>query len=126
MPIRKPKPTSPGRRFATYPDFAEVTRSEPEKSLTEGLKKSGRDRRDIHWSCWLWVAVNNDRAEAVNDAKATVAFYAGIRQYHPMFASMGFDKEAAACADAFERGDVPGWVGAVKLAQPIVGMAARP
>ncbi|MDX6668739.1 MAG: large subunit ribosomal protein, partial [Solirubrobacteraceae bacterium] len=41
MPLRKPKPTSPGRRFATYPDFAEVTRSEPEKSLTEGLKKSG-------------------------------------------------------------------------------------
>jgi large subunit ribosomal protein L2 len=41
MPIRKPKPTSPGRRFVTYPDFAEITRSEPEKSLTEGLKKSG-------------------------------------------------------------------------------------
>src|ERR671923_513289 len=41
MPIRRPKPTSPGRRFATYPDFAEITRSEPEKSLTEGLKKSG-------------------------------------------------------------------------------------
>jgi large subunit ribosomal protein L2 len=41
MPIRKPKPTSPGRRFSTYPDFAEITRSEPEKSLVEGLKKSG-------------------------------------------------------------------------------------
>src|SRR6201998_3611512 len=41
MPIRKPKPTSPGRRFVTYPDFAEVTRTSPEKSLTEGLKKSG-------------------------------------------------------------------------------------
>ena len=41
MPIRKPKPTSPGRRFVTYPDFAELTRSEPEKSLTEGLTKSG-------------------------------------------------------------------------------------
>ena len=41
MPIRNPKPTSPGRRFVTYPDFAEITRSEPEKSLTEGLKKSG-------------------------------------------------------------------------------------
>src|SRR5947199_362520 len=41
MPIRNPKPTSPGRRFATYPDFAEVTRPKPEKSLTEGLKKSG-------------------------------------------------------------------------------------
>src|ERR671922_1968751 len=41
MPIRKPKPTSPGRRFVTYPDFAEITRSEPEKSLVEGLTKSG-------------------------------------------------------------------------------------
>ncbi|HWC26496.1 MAG TPA: 50S ribosomal protein L2 [Solirubrobacteraceae bacterium] len=41
MPIRKPKPTSPGRRFATYPDFAEVTTDRPEKSLVEGLTKSG-------------------------------------------------------------------------------------
>ena len=41
MPIRKPKPTSPGRRFSTYPDYAEITRTEPEKSLVEGLKKSG-------------------------------------------------------------------------------------
>ena len=41
MPIRKPKPTSAGRRFVTYPDYAEVTRTEPEKSLVEGLKKSG-------------------------------------------------------------------------------------
>ena len=41
MAIRKPKPTSPGRRFATYPDFAEITRSKPEKTLTEGLTKSG-------------------------------------------------------------------------------------
>ena len=41
MPIRNPKPTSPGRRFVTYSDFAEITKSTPEKSLTEGLKKSG-------------------------------------------------------------------------------------
>jgi large subunit ribosomal protein L2 len=41
MAIRKPKPTSPGRRFSTYPDFAEVTKTKPEKSLVEGLTKSG-------------------------------------------------------------------------------------
>jgi large subunit ribosomal protein L2 len=41
MPIKKVKPTSPGRRFATFADFAEITRKEPEKSLTEGLRKSG-------------------------------------------------------------------------------------
>jgi large subunit ribosomal protein L2 len=41
VPIRKHKPTSPGRRFATFPDFAEVTKTEPERTLVEGLKKSG-------------------------------------------------------------------------------------
>jgi large subunit ribosomal protein L2 len=41
MAIRKPKPTSPGRRFSTYPDFAEITKTEPEKTLVEGLKKTG-------------------------------------------------------------------------------------
>jgi large subunit ribosomal protein L2 len=41
MAIRKPKPTSPGRRFATYPDFAEITKTTPERTLVEGLKKSG-------------------------------------------------------------------------------------
>jgi large subunit ribosomal protein L2 len=41
MPVRKPKPTSPGMRFVSYPDFAEITKTSPEKSLVEGLKKSG-------------------------------------------------------------------------------------
>jgi large subunit ribosomal protein L2 len=41
MPVRKPKPTSPGLRFVSYPDFAEITKTKPEKSLTEGLTKSG-------------------------------------------------------------------------------------
>jgi large subunit ribosomal protein L2 len=41
MAIKRHKPTSPGRRFATWSDRAEVTRSEPEKSLVEGLSKSG-------------------------------------------------------------------------------------
>src|SRR5580658_4869520 len=41
MAIRKPKPTSPGRRLVSYPDFAEITKSKPEKTLVEGLKKSG-------------------------------------------------------------------------------------
>src|SRR3712207_3168554 len=41
MPIRKPKPTAPGRRYVSYADFAEITRDRPEKSLVEGLTKSG-------------------------------------------------------------------------------------
>jgi large subunit ribosomal protein L2 len=41
MPVRKHKPTTPGRRFATWADNREVTKSEPEKGLTEGISKSG-------------------------------------------------------------------------------------
>jgi large subunit ribosomal protein L2 len=41
MAVKKHKPTSPGRRFATYSDNAEVTKKEPERALTEGLTKSG-------------------------------------------------------------------------------------
>src|SRR5918992_4958645 len=41
MAIKKHKPTSPGRRFATWNDNAEVTKPEPEKSLVEGITKSG-------------------------------------------------------------------------------------
>ena len=41
MPNRKTRPTSPGRRFGTYPMREEVTGAEPEKSLTRGKTSSG-------------------------------------------------------------------------------------
>src|SRR5262245_12058342 len=41
MPVRKFKPTSPGRRFMSVSTFDEITKSKPEKSLTEKLKKKG-------------------------------------------------------------------------------------
>jgi large subunit ribosomal protein L2 len=41
MAVKKRKPTSPGRRFQTVSDFAEITRSEPEKSLLEPKSKTG-------------------------------------------------------------------------------------
>src|SRR6185295_13424871 len=41
MPLKRLKPTSPGRRFRTVSDFAEITRTEPEKSLLEPVKRKG-------------------------------------------------------------------------------------
>ncbi|MBW2621345.1 MAG: 50S ribosomal protein L2 [Deltaproteobacteria bacterium] len=41
MPVKKVKPTSPGRRFQTYDTFWDITRTEPEKSLLEPLPKTG-------------------------------------------------------------------------------------
>jgi large subunit ribosomal protein L2 len=41
MALKKYKPTSPGRRFQSVSDFAEVTRKDPEKSLLAPLHKTG-------------------------------------------------------------------------------------
>ena len=41
MAMRKTKPTSPGRRFATYQKREEVTGSGPHKPLTKGKNRSG-------------------------------------------------------------------------------------
>ncbi len=46
MPTKRYKPTSPGRRFQTVSDFAEITRTKPEKRLLEPQKRSSG--RNIH------------------------------------------------------------------------------
>jgi large subunit ribosomal protein L2 len=46
MPIRKSKPTSPGRRFATFQLREELTAKRAEKALTGGKSKSGG--RNVH------------------------------------------------------------------------------
>ena len=46
MAIRQFKPVTKGTRFRSVPDFAEITRETPEKSLVEPLKKTGG--RDNH------------------------------------------------------------------------------
>ncbi len=46
MPVRKYKPTSPGRRFMATSSFEEITATEPEKSLIEALPShSGRNNQ---------------------------------------------------------------------------------
>jgi large subunit ribosomal protein L2 len=46
MPIRQFRPITASSRFRSVPDFSEITRTEPEKSLVEPLKKTGG--RDNH------------------------------------------------------------------------------
>ncbi len=41
MAVRKTKPTSAGRRFQTVSDFADITKSEPEKSLLAPKPRTG-------------------------------------------------------------------------------------
>ena len=46
MPLRKRKPTSPGRRFQTVSDFREIAKRKPEKSLV--VPKSGTGGRNAY------------------------------------------------------------------------------
>ncbi|MEZ5179372.1 MAG: 50S ribosomal protein L2 [Acidimicrobiales bacterium] len=46
MALRKRKPTSPGRRFQTVSDFADITKTRPEKSLL--VAKSGTGGRNSY------------------------------------------------------------------------------
>ena len=41
MPLKQYKPTSPGRRFKSTPDFSGLTKKKPERKLTKPLRRSG-------------------------------------------------------------------------------------
>jgi alkanesulfonate monooxygenase SsuD/methylene tetrahydromethanopterin reductase-like flavin-dependent oxidoreductase (luciferase family) len=75
----------------------------PSYSVSQGpmiaasLKKYGRQRADIEVNAWPWVAVNDDQQQAINDARPTVAGYAGIKEYEGFFEACGYGKEARLC-----------------------------
>jgi probable F420-dependent oxidoreductase len=75
------------------------------RSLDIGLRRGEKERSDVEFNAWLFVAPSKDRAEAINDAKATVAFYGGIAQYEEYFAAHGFREEAQKLQRGVARGD---------------------
>jgi len=52
MAIRKYKPTSPGRRFQSASDYANVTTETPRKGLVEPLKRSGGRNNTGRVTAW--------------------------------------------------------------------------
>ena len=48
MALRKLKPATPGTRWMSVPTFEEITKTRPEKSLIEPLKKSGGRNNNGH------------------------------------------------------------------------------
>jgi large subunit ribosomal protein L2 len=53
MALKKYNPTSPGRRFMTALTFDEITKSHPEKSLTEPLRRTGGRTNRGRISIWF-------------------------------------------------------------------------
>lgn len=52
MAIKKYNPTSPGRRFQSVSDFADITERKPEKSLLKPLRKTGGRNNTGHVTVW--------------------------------------------------------------------------
>ena len=68
MPIRKYKPTSPGRRQMTVQTFDEITTSEPYKPLTEKLQRSGGRNNTGEVTMW-WRGGGHERLYRIIDFK---------------------------------------------------------
>lgn len=76
-----------------------------ESNLKLGLDKAGRDRGDVKVNLQMFVAINDDKQEAINDARQTIAYYSQSPQYHRYFEAIGFAKEALGIQEAFARSD---------------------
>ena len=68
MPIRKYKPTSPGRRFQTVQVFDDITATKPHKPLTEPLHRSGGRNNSGQLTVW-WRGGGHKRLYRVIDFK---------------------------------------------------------
>lgn len=53
-------------------------------------------------SIWPWVAINNNKAEAIEDARSSIAYYASAVQYESFFAANGHLDAALACQAGLE------------------------
>jgi large subunit ribosomal protein L2 len=68
MPIRKYRPTSPGRRFQTVQVFDDITQTESYKPLTEPLQKSGGRNNQGELTSW-WRGGGHKRNYRIIDFK---------------------------------------------------------
>lgn len=73
--------------------------------LTTALAAAGRRRDQVEVNLWPWVAPNDNEAEAIADARPTMAFYGGIKQYEPFFEAHGFGAVARQLQAGVQRGD---------------------
>jgi len=80
-------------------------------SVSRGLADGGREREKFELCLAVCCAVSKDVRAARRAAAATIAFYATVRTYEPLFA--GFGREVQAIQNALMRDDGDGMAAAV-------------
>lgn len=79
-------------------------------ALKRGLDKAGRDRGAVTLNLQMFVAVNDDRRAAIEDARANIAFYSQSPQYLRYFDAIGMGAPARALQERFAANDIPGMI----------------
>jgi probable F420-dependent oxidoreductase len=82
-------------------------------NFERGLERSGRDRAGFDFLPTVCCAIDDDTAAAYDAARRTIAFYATVRTYAPLWEMHGFGDAAGAVGDAFRSGDLGGMSGHV-------------
>jgi len=80
-----------------------VEKMQPE--FAAALAAARRRRDQVEVNLWPWVAPHDNEAEAIEDARPTLAFYGGIKQYEPFFEAHGFGAVARQLQAGVQRGD---------------------
>lgn len=75
-------------------------------NFEQGLARSGRARSDFEFIPGVCCAIDDDEEAAYEAGRRTVAFYATVRTYAPLWELHGFGAEAEAVRTAFRAGDL--------------------
>jgi probable F420-dependent oxidoreductase len=74
-------------------------------NLKAGLDKAGRERSALDLNLMMFTVINDNRADAIADARANIAFYTQSPQYLRYFDAIGFGTEAKSIQAAFAAQD---------------------
>ncbi len=95
-------------------------------SFEAGLRRSGRERKDFDYLPTVCCAIDDDEEQALEMARRTIAFYATVKTYMPLWELHGFAENAVAAGDAFRRGDLAAVPAAISDAMVETYCAAGP
>jgi probable F420-dependent oxidoreductase len=96
-----------------HPMWSAAWIAQQSKTLERALTEKGRSRDQYHVNLWNYAAVANDRKQAIDDMRGTIAFYSSIAQYEKYFTAHGFGAQARATAEAAQRNDTAAMLNAV-------------
>lgn len=83
------------------------------KNILSGLKISGRSKDDFKSCSIITCAISDNKKQAMEAARSTIAFYATVRTYEPPFKLHGFQEQSQRVREAFFNRDIKTMINSV-------------